>query len=151
MAKEKSMINKKGIKFQIQSKISSSIAVVMALVLVLVIVVVYNLISDANSTEVQQDSEAVALQVEKFFTPFERMAEQQALNKDVIELLTTTTKGQRMNENKLYDTVLEQMLEIKALDETNIQAVFIADIDSSASITSGGTISDADYDVTTRA
>lgn len=143
--------NKKGIKYQIQSRISASIAVVMTLVMILVVIVVYNLLSNANSTEIQQNSEAVALQVEKFFGSFETMAEQLALDSDVIELCSTTQAGQRMNENELYDTVLKKMVDVQSLDAENIQGVFIADLDSSASITSAGTISDSDYDVTTRA
>lgn len=43
-----------------------------------------SMINNANSTEIQQDSEAVALQVEKFFAPFERMVEQQALDSDAV-------------------------------------------------------------------
>lgn len=149
--KKKTGTNRKGIKFQIQSKISASIAIVMAVVMVLVVVVVYNLLINANNTEVRQDAEAVSLQVEKYFAPFERMAEQMALDGDVIELLDTTQKGQRMNENELYPTVLQKMVDVAGLDTENIQGVFVADLDSSASITSAGSISDASYDVTTRA
>ena len=151
MAKEKKTGNTKGIQFQIQSKIGGAIIGVMTLITILVVVFVYNLLIDANNTELQQDSEAVSLQVEKYFTPFERMVEQLALDNDVEELLVTTTAGQRMTENALYPEVLEKMVEVAGLDSENIQGVFIADLDSSASITSGGTISGDDYDVTTRA
>ncbi len=153
MAKEQTtkVQNRKGIQFQIQSKISISIAAVMTLVMILVVGVVYTLVTSANSTEVKLDSEAVALQVEKFFGPFERMAEQLAVDDEVIALCSTTKKGQRMNENDLYDAVLKKMVKAAELDTENIQGVFIADLDSSASITSGGSISGADYDVTTRA
>ena len=151
MAKEKKTGNTKGIKVQIQSKIGGAIIGVMTLITVLVVAFVYNLLIDANNTELQQDSEAVSLQVEKYFTPFERMVEQLALDNDVEELLVTTTAGQRMTENSLYPEVLEKMVEVAGLDSENIQGVFIADLDSSASITSGGTISGDDYDVTTRA
>lgn len=151
MAKEKNQKNKKGIQTQIQSKISGSIAVVMALITILVISVVYNLLINANNTELQQDSEAVALQVEKFFSPFETMAEQLALDQDVKDLLTSTVVNERMNEKPLYQTVLQKMIDVAGLDTVNIQGVFVADLDSSASITSRGSISDTDYDVTTRA
>lgn len=143
--------NKKGIQAQIQTKISAGIIAVMALVTILVVLVVYSLLINANNTELQQDSEAVALQVEKYFAPFETMAEQLALDKEVQELLSTTTAGERMTDNPLYPSVLEKMVAIAGLDTINIQGVFLADLDSSASITSRGTISDADYDVTTRA
>ena len=151
MSKEKKSINKKGIQFQIQSKIGAAIVAVMLLITILVVVMVYNLLIDANHTELQLDSEAVSLQVEKYFAPFERMAEQLALDKDVQKLLSTTKAGERMTENSLYPSVLEKMVGVAGLDSANIQGVFIADIDSNASITSGGTISGADYDVTTRA
>lgn len=71
----------------------------MTLITIMVVVFVYNLLIDANNTELQQDSEAVSLQVEKYFAPFERMVEQLALDNDVEELLVTTTAEQRMTEN----------------------------------------------------
>lgn len=123
----------------------------MTLVMIIVVIIVYNLLIDANNTEIKLDSEAVSLQVEKFFAPFESMVEQQAMDTDVVELLTTTVSGQRMNEKTLYDVVLKKMVGIQSLDSTNIQAVWIADIDSNAVITSAGYISGSDYDVATRA
>lgn len=149
--KKKETRNKQSIKVQIQSKIGSSIIVVMALITVLVVAVVYNLLIDANNQELQKDSEAVALQVEKYFTPFERMAEQLATDDAVKEILETTTTGEKMTDNDAYSDVLDKMVAVAGLDTDNIQGVFVADIDSNASITSGGTISGDDYDVTTRA
>lgn len=143
--------NKKGIQFQIQSKIGASIIVVMALVTVLVVSVVYNLLIKANNLELQQDSEAVSLQVEKYFTPFERMTQQLAIDPDVQKILTTTKAGERMTNNAEYPAVLAKMVAVAGLDTENIEGVFVADLDSSASITSAGSISGEDYDVTTRA
>ncbi len=150
-AKKKSAKNKQGIKFQIQSKIGIAIIIVMAVITVLVVSVVYNLLINANNTELQQDSEAVSLQVEKYFSPFERMVEQLAIDDDVEQLLSTTGAGERMTENQLYDTVLDKMVGVADLDTDNIEGVFVADLDSNASITSLGNISGDDYDVTTRA
>lgn len=141
----------KGIKYQIESKIGSAIIVVMAIIAVLVIAVVYNLLIKANNTELEQDSTAVSLQVEKYFTPFERMVEQLSLDDDIVTILETTGKGQKMTENSVYSAVLDKMVNSASLDTENIQGVFVADIDSNASITSGGTISGDDYDITTRA
>lgn len=142
---------RRGIKFQIQSKISAGVAAVMTIVMIVVMVMVYDLLSNANNNEIQKDSEAVALQVEKYFAPFERMAEQLAIDEDVIRLLSTTKSHQRMNENSVYPKVLNKMIGLQSLDSSNIQAVFIADIDSNATITSAGYISGEDYDVTSRA
>ena len=151
MAKDKKSPNKKGIKTQIQSKIGLAVIGVMVIITVLVVALVYNLLIKANNTELQQDSESVSLQVEKYFAPFESMAEQLAIDKDVQELLTTTKAGERMTENENYSAVLEKMVGVANLDTENIQGVFVADLDSNASITSGGTISGDDYDITTRA
>ena len=151
MAKDKKLQNKKGIQFQIQAKIGGAIVGVMFIIAILVIVVVYNLLINSNNTELQLDSEAVSLQVEKYFSPFERMVEQLALDDDVKEILTTTGAGERMNENEAYSTVLDKMVAVAGLDTENIEGVFVADLDSNASITSAGSISGADYDCTTRA
>ena len=77
-----------GIKAQIQKKIGASVAGVMAIVTIVVVVVVYRLLTSANNTQLQQDSQAAALDVEKYFVPFERMVEQQAIHKDVIKYLS---------------------------------------------------------------
>lgn len=107
--KEQKNQNKNGIKNQIQSQIGSAIIVVMAIITVLVVVVVYNLLIRANNSELEQDSHSVALQVEKYFAPFERMTEQLAIDDEVENLLETTTKGQKMTENSGYSAVLDKM------------------------------------------
>lgn len=147
---EKNKRNKKGIVYQIQSKIGSSVAAVMALVTIVVVVVVYSMLASANATELQQDSEAAALEVEKYFAPFERMVEQQAVHKDIIEILDTTPKGDKMDTNKLYTTVLEELVQTQQLDNANILATWIADIDSSTLVMSDGYVSGSDFDITTR-
>lgn len=148
--KTKAKVNKKGIKAQIQSKISSGIVVVMLLVMILVIVLVYNLLINANNTELQQDSEAVALQVEKYFAPFERTVEQQALHKELIELLDTTTAGQKITENPLYPSVFEYLKEVQGLDSENVMAAWIGDIDANVLMQSDGYVSGDGFDITTR-
>lgn len=151
MAKEKKTKNKRGIQFQIQTKIGASIIVIMAVITILVVTVVYNLLIDANNQELQKDSEAVSLQVEKYFSPFERMTQQLAIDEDVQKILTTTAAGEKMTNNPEYQAVLSKMVGVAGLDTDNIEGVFVADLDSNASITSAGTISGDDYDVTTRA
>lgn len=147
---EKAKQNKKGITYQIQSKIGISVAIVMALVTIVVILVVYNLLTEANNTELQQDSEAAALEVEKYFAPFERMVEQQAVNKDIIKLIETTGAGEQITGNSMYSVVLEELAEVQMLDNSNILAMWIADIDANVLMMSDGYISGSDFDVTTR-
>lgn len=151
MAKEKTgKKNRNGIKFQIQSKIGISVIIVMALVTILVVAVVYNLLTDANNTELRQDSEAAALEVEKYFAPFERMVEQQAISGNLIELLNATGEGQEIDSSDLYGTVLDDLRAVKKLDDSNIQATWMGDIDANAVITSDGYVSGADFEITTR-
>lgn len=147
---EKAKQNKKGITYQIQSKIGISVAIVMALVTIVVILVVYNLLTEANNTELQQDSEAAALEVEKYFAPFERMVEQQAVNKDIIKLIETTGAGEQITGNSMYSVVLEELAEVQMLDNNNILAMWIADIDANVLMMSDGYVSGSDFDVTTR-
>lgn len=141
---------KRGIKWQIQRKSSVSVATVMFLVTILVVIVVYSLLTKANSTELRLESESAALDVEKYFVPYERMVEQQALNRDIKELLDTTGKKQKLNEQELYQTVLNDMIEVQQLDGDNILAAWVADIDSSMMIQSDGFVSDSGFDVTSR-
>ena len=49
MAKDKKVLNRKGIQFQIQSKIGASIVGVMLVITVLVVVMVYNMLIDATT------------------------------------------------------------------------------------------------------
>lgn len=149
-AKEK-LKNKKGIMYQLQTKIGFSIGAVMILVTIIVVSVVYGLLTTANNTQLQEDSEAVALEVEKYFAPFERMIEQQALNRDVVELMNNVGAGKTLTADKLYNTVFEYMQAIKKLDDTNILAAWISDIDSNALIMSDGYVSDKNFDISTRA
>lgn len=80
--------------------------------------------------------------MEKYFSTFERMVEQLALDEDVQTILTTTKVGQKMTENEVYPAVLKKLVAVAGLDTENIQGVFTADLDSNASITSAGGISD---------
>ena len=146
---ESKVKNKRGLQYQLQTKITSSIVAVMLIIIVLVVAIVYTLLIASNNTEIQQESKLVSLEVEKFFSPFEIMVEQQAIDPDIVNLLSTTTSGEKMNENSLYDSVLEKLVQVDELD-TNVQATWVADIDSNSVITSAGYVSGDDYEITAR-
>lgn len=150
MTEEKNQKNRKGIKYQIQNKISQSIVVIMLLVIVMVVTVVYNLLTDANNMELKLASEVAALQAEKYFAPFERMVEQQAYDKEMTALLSSTGAGQTLDGNKLYGTVCDNMAKLQKLDAEKILAVWVADLDANAAITSDGYVSGEDFEVMTR-
>ena len=142
---------KRGIQFQIQSKIGSAIILVMLVVAALVVSIVYKMQIEANNNELQNDSEAVSLEVDNYFVPFERMVEQFALDDDLRNLLSTTEDGQHMADSPLYPTVMSKMQAAVGLDDKNIQWFFTADVSSNTSITSAGYVSGDEYDITTRA
>ena len=79
--------NKKGIVFQIQNKIGLSVTLVMAVVAVLCIIMVQTLVSESNETQLRLESESAAMQLEKYFAPFERMVEQQAVNTEIKSII----------------------------------------------------------------
>ncbi len=143
--------NRQGIAFQLQSKIGMSVVTIMAVVMVVVIVVVYSMLTSANNTQLQQDSEAAALDVEKYFAPFQRMVEQEALGEGLQELLSTTGAGQNIAENAGYAEVYEELQLLQKLDAENIMACWVADMDANALMQSDGFVSGDDFDLTTRA
>lgn len=122
----------------------------MALVILLVVLVVYNLLTDANDMELQQDAYIAAAEVEKYFAPFERMVEQQAVNADITNLITTTGKGERLEKNSYYKVAIQQMRAVQELDPSNVLAVWIAGIEASEVISSDGSMSGEGFDLTVR-
>ena len=142
--------NKKGIVFQIQNKIGLSVTLVMAVVAVLCIIMVQTLVSESNETQLRLESESAAMQLEKYFAPFERMVEQQAVNTEIKSIINTTGKGQNIKNNIKYGTVLNNMMDMRKLDETNIMAAWIGDIDANVLSQSDNYTSGADFDITSR-
>ena len=148
--KVKKSVNKKGIGQQIQKQIGISVTVVMAVIAVVTLLQMNNMGTTANDTELRLESEAAALQLEKFFAPFERMVEQQAVNTEVKAIMNTTGKGSDIKKNVKYSTVLNNMLDTKKLDDSTIMAVWVADIDANVVTQSDNFTSGADFDITSR-
>ena len=148
--KVKKSVNKKGIGQQIQKQIGISVTVVMAVIAVVTLLQMNNMGTTANDTELRLESEAAALQLEKFFAPFERMVEQQAVNTEVKAIMNTTGKGSDIKKNVKYSTVLNNMLDTKKLDDSTIMAVWVADIDANVLTQSDNFTSGADFDITSR-
>lgn len=142
--------NKKGIAFEIQSKIGISVISVLLFVAVLVVIIVYKSLVSANNIELQQNSEVAALQIERYFAPFERMVEQQAHNRTYKELLTATSAGQSLSTSTAYASAMQDMLAAQQLDSSHILSTWIADVDSGSLILSDGYVSGSDLDITTR-
>ena len=146
----KKSTNKKGISQQILKQIGISVTAVLIVIAVVVLLQINNMGTTANDTELKLESEAAALQLEKYFAPFERMVEQQAVNTEIKAIINTTGKGQDITRNIKYSTVFNNMLDTKRLDDNNILAVWISDIDANVVTQSDKFTSGADFDITSR-
>lgn len=147
---KKKPVMKQGILYQIESKIGSSVTAVMLVIAILVILAVRSIVMTANDTQLELESESAALQLEKFFAPFERMVEQQAMNTDIMILVNTTGAGQTITQSTKYAGVYGNMVSTQELDPENIFAIWIADIDANVLTQSDGYTSGEDFEITTR-
>lgn len=143
-------MNKNGIVNQLQTKMGISVTIVMIVIAVITLLQVNNMAVTANDTQLRLESQSAALQLEKYFAPFERMTEQLSVNPEIKALINTTGKGHSITLNSKYTSVLNNMLEMKKLDDANIQATWVADIDANVATMSDGYTTDASFDVTTR-
>ena len=155
MAKEektkvKKSTNKRGIGHQIQKQIGISVTIVLAIIAVISVLIVRNIVTTSNDTELKLQSESASLMLEDYFGPFERMVEQQAVNTEIKTIINTTGPGQKITANIKYSTLLNNLIEAKKLDEANIKATWIADIDANVATMSDKYTTDASFDVTTR-
>jgi len=141
---------KQGIVAQIQTKIGISVTIVLVVIAVLAFAIVQNMIMEANETELRLESETAAIQVEKYFAPFERMVEQQAVNTEIKTIVNTTGQGQDIRRNIKYGTVLNNLVDMKKLDDENILATWIGDIDASVLTQSDAFTSEEGWDITAR-
>ena len=146
----KKSTNKNGIGKQIQKQIGISVSMVLAVIAVVTLLQMNNMGTTSNNTELKLESEAAALQLEQFFAPFERMVEQQAVNNEIKAIMNSTYAGDDIGKNVRYSNMLANLKEVKALDDSNILATWIADIDASTAAMSDGYITDPGFDVTTR-
>lgn len=142
--------NKNGIGQQIQKQIGISVTVVLSIIAIVTLLQMNNMGTTANDTELKMESEAAALQLEQYFSPFERMVEQQAVNTEIKSIINTTVAGQNIKGNIKYSSVFNNLLEVKRLDDDNILATWIADIDANVLTQSDRYTSGADFDITTR-
>lgn len=142
--------NKNGIGQQFQKQIGFSVSLVLVLIAVVTLLQVNNMGTTANNTELKLESEAAALQLEKFFSPFERMVEQQAVNTEIKSIINTTGQGQNITKNIKYSVVLNNLQETKKLDDANIFATWIGDIDANVLTQSDQFTSGADFEITSR-
>ena len=142
--------NKKGISYQIQSRIGKSVIVVLLVIAVLATIMVNNIVQDANDKELKLESQVVSHQMAEFFAPFETMANQLAVNPELQLLMKTLSLSKNTAKHSGYPDALTNIQQIQALDTENIKSVWFADVDASMAAMSDGYITDESWDITTR-
>lgn len=141
---------KKGILSEITNKILTVVLPVFFIVTVVVILMVSNTSISAQKTSLAQQSEMASYQLENFFTKYLTTAEQVGVNEN-IKLAFDEAKGTNyVFQVSNYDSVLATIQEVAASDTTNIQACFLADLDSSSVLSSDGSTAGEGFDVTAR-
>lgn len=101
--------------------------------------------------ELTASSEAASYQVSEFFTQYNSVVTQMAMNQEVVTLLDEVMAGETAKEADNYFSVSATLDNILSNDPDNITLVWLVDLDSGESIRSGGVIKGMpDYDITTR-
>lgn len=142
--------NRNGIFYQIQNRIGKSVAVVFVLVAFAAVLMMNSIVSDANDTELEQESQLVSYQMSEFLAPFETMTDQLSVNAELQLLMKTLSVGKNLEKHSSYKDVLTNIQNIQSLDTENIRMVWVADIDASVAAESDGYITDESFDVTQR-
>ena len=139
--------HKNGISNQIQSRIGKSVILVLVVIAVIATLMVNNIVKDANDTELQLESQVASNQIYAFFSPFDTMATQLAVNPEIQFLLKTVSIPESLAKHSGYADALTTIQQIQTLDEENINSVWFADLDASVIATSSGYISDESWDI----
>ena len=142
--------NKKGISYQIQSRIGKSVILVLIIIALLATLMVNNIVSDANDTELALESQVVSYQLAEFLAPFQTMTEQLAVNTELQLLMSTLSLAKNTAKHSGYPDALANIQHIQSLDTENIRSVWFADKDASVAVMSDGYITEEGWDVTTR-
>jgi len=141
---------KKGILMEITSKILGAVLAALLIITVLVIVLVGNSSLTSQRTSLAQQSEMASYQLENFFTKYLTLAEQAGVNNNIKQSFDESKGEKYLYMVSNYDDVMVTIQEIAAADKGNVQACFLADLDSSSVISSDGTQVGAGFDVTSR-
>ena len=133
------------------TRITKQVASVILIVLVVAVVMTWTQGTKDKETELTWESKAAAYQLSDFFDPYITMVEQMAVNSDVQHVLKNTKIGDSIVEAKKYKSVYKTMSDIQHLEEDNILAVWIGDIDANVLTQSDGFTSGEDFEITERA
>lgn len=144
------MQQKKGILAEITNKILRVVLPVLLIITVVVGFMVSNTSLSAQEASLTQESEMASYQLENFFTKYLTTASMAGVNNNLKEACDESSGTTYVFDLPSKNDVMKTLQEIASSDE-NIQACFIADIDSSSVLSSDGTTAGEGFDVTGRA
>ena len=141
---------KKGILFEINSKVLSVVLTTLIALVIVVIVIVGNTSLTAKEEELTLESRMASYQLETFFTRYVSMIEQARINATLEQALEETTPNLDLKDVSNKKEVVSALHEIASVDMETIQTCFLVDLKSSSYITSGGAYSEGNFDVASR-
>lgn len=148
--KKKAMSRKDGIGNQILTKIRRVVLIIFEIIAILSIAFVFRIITKTNNTELALTSTVAAYEMENYFSPFERMVEQQAIDPEIRFYMRTLFKSANTKKHSGYHGILTGLQNTQAIDPENILGAWIADDDASMVAISDGFISEEGWDITSR-
>ncbi|MEA4987358.1 MAG: methyl-accepting chemotaxis protein [Anaerovorax sp.] len=122
----------------------------LSILLVLILSLVKNEVEVLNTESVTANSRQAAYQVSEFFTQYLKITEALSADPDIEAYFKEVKPGISLTDAPSFKNVKSNLVHIAALDNENIVASWLADIDSSQLILSDGYMTDAGWDITTR-
>ncbi len=141
---------KKGILFEINSKVLSVVLTTLIVLVLVVVILVGNTSLTAKEEELTLESCMASYQLETFFAKYTSMIEQARINEPFKQALKETTSELELKNVSNREEVVATLYEIASVDMETIQTCFLVDIKSSSYATSGGSYSEGDFDITSR-
>jgi Methyl-accepting chemotaxis protein len=144
------MKKRKSLRVKMFVLIGIPVAVVFVATAVIILMSVRGSISQLQTEELTDKSQAASYQIGQYFSKYEEVANQMTTNTQFQSLFEKTTPGTKISSAEGFYDVKRTLSNVKQSDAENIVVAWIADIDSSQLFQSDGYLSEADYQVKER-
>ncbi|KAF5090662.1 Methyl-accepting chemotaxis protein (MCP) signaling domain protein [anaerobic digester metagenome] len=126
------------------------VVIIFAIVAAVSLYVVNQSITKITVNELSARSQSVSNEIESYFTSYLAIASQLSVNPEVQNILNQVSPGTVMTTATNFPELSQIMENVVASDAQNIRSSWIADVDSSQFIQSGGVVSNPDFDINAR-
>ncbi|MFY9198610.1 MAG: methyl-accepting chemotaxis protein [Acutalibacteraceae bacterium] len=126
---------------------------VLIMFLLMYVLILNNVEKNMNSqadTIIKEGSEGMSCQINGFFLEHCSIAEASAANDTFKAFFNVVTPGVKFDETSQYGEIKRQLENVVALDNENIMSTWIGDIDSNQVMSSDGTVTGDDFNITER-